>query len=173
MITITTFAIFVHTLSIQFIVYGVESYATYKIQELLKVKCSRYVSKTRSVKRHRTLLLRVLQNFLTTCASRKGNVRIKSMYRSFCICLLRLSSIHTSYICNYTHLPLSKMAGIFKCIFMNEKFCVFIQNSLKFVPKGPIDNKSMMVQVIAWRRTGDNPLSEPMLTQFTDANMRH
>ena len=47
---------------------------------------------------------------------------------------------------------------------------VFIQKSLKFVPKGPIDNKSMLVQVIA---TGDKPLSEPMLTQFTKAYMRH
>ena len=26
---------------------------------------------------------------------------------------------------------------------------------------------------MAWRRTGDKPLSEPMLTQFTDAFMRH
>ena len=30
---------------------------------------------------------------------------------------------------------------IFKCIFMNEKFCILIKISLEFVPKGPIDNK--------------------------------
>ena len=30
---------------------------------------------------------------------------------------------------------------IFRCIFMNEKYCILIQNSLKFVPKGPNDNK--------------------------------
>ena len=29
---------------------------------------------------------------------------------------------------------------IFKCIFLNEKFCIFIRISLKFAPKGPIDN---------------------------------
>ena len=34
---------------------------------------------------------------------------------------------------------------IFKCIFLNEKFFVSIQISLKFVPKGPIDNKSVFV----------------------------
>ena len=34
---------------------------------------------------------------------------------------------------------------------------------LKFVPKGLIDNKPVLVQVMAWRRTGDKPLSEPML----------
>ena len=34
-------------------------------------------------------------------------------------------------------------ANIFKHIFMNEKFCILIQISLKFVPKGLIDNKSV------------------------------
>ena len=36
-----------------------------------------------------------------------------------------------------------------------------------FVPKGPIDNKSALVQVMACHRIGDKPLPEPMLTQFT------
>ena len=48
-----------------------------------------------------------------------------------------------------------------------------IKISLKFIPKGPIDNKSSFVEVMAWRRTGDKPLTEPMLTQFTDAYLRH
>ena len=63
--------------------------------------------------------------------------------------------------------------NIFKCIFMNEKLRILIQISLKFVPKGPIDNMSALVQVMAWRRRGDNPLPEPMLTLFTDTYMRH
>ena len=62
---------------------------------------------------------------------------------------------------------------IFRCIFVNEKFCILIKISLKFVPKGPIGNKPALVRVMAWRRPGDKPLSEPMLTQFTDAYMRH
>ena len=42
--------------------------------------------------------------------------------------------------------PLDQMAAnladdISKCIFVNEKFCILIKTSLKFVPKGPIDNK--------------------------------
>ena len=32
----------------------------------------------------------------------------------------------------------------------------------------PIDNKAILVQVMACRWTGDKPLSEPMLTQFID-----
>ena len=72
-----------------------------------------------------------------------------------------------------THLSLHKMANIFKCTFMNEKFCISISISLKFVPKGPVDNKTVLVQIMACCKTGDKPLSEPMLTQFTDAYMRH
>ena len=56
---------------------------------------------------------------------------------------------------------------------MNENICILIQISLKFVPKGLIDKKAALVQVMAWHLTGDKPLSEPMLTQFTDAYMRH
>ena len=41
--------------------------------------------------------------------------------------------------------------------------------SLKFIPKGLIDKKATLVQVMAWRRTGDKPLPELMLIQFTDA----
>ena len=82
------------------------------------------------------------------------------------------------YILHLNHLPLNTMAAIladdiFKWIFMNEKFCILISISLKFVPKGPIENKSALVQVMVWRRIGDKPLPEPKLTQITDAYMRH
>ena len=45
--------------------------------------------------------------------------------------------------------------------------------SLKFVFKDLIYMKSALVQVTAWHRTRDKPLPEPMLTQSTDASMRH
>ena len=77
-----------------------------------------------------------------------------------------------------THLPLDKMAAIladdiFNCIFLNENDRIPIQISLKYVPRSPMDNKSALVQVMAWHRTGDIPLPEPMMTQFIDAYMRH
>ena len=62
---------------------------------------------------------------------------------------------------------------IFNSISLNENVWISIKTSLKFAPKGPIDNKQALAQVMAWRRTGDKPLSEPMLTRFTDAYMRH
>ena len=62
---------------------------------------------------------------------------------------------------------------IFNCIFLNENVRILIQISLKLVPRSPTDNKPSLVQVMAWRWTGDKPLPEPMITQFTDAYMRH
>ena len=59
--------------------------------------------------------------------------------------------------------------NIFWRIFLNENVKSWIQISLKCVPNGPIDNEPAFVQAMAWRRTGDKPLLEPMLTQFTDA----
>ena len=50
----------------------------------------------------------------------------------------------------------------FKCIFLNENVWIQIEISLTFVPKGPINNILALVQIMAWRRPGDKPLSEPM-----------
>ena len=46
---------------------------------------------------------------------------------------------------------------------MIKKICISIKISLKFFPKGPVDNNPALVQIRAWRRPGDRPLSEPML----------
>ena len=56
----------------------------------------------------------------------------------------------------------------FKYISLNENDKIPIQISLEFILRSPINNKPALVQVMAWRRTGGKPLSEPMLTQFTD-----
>ena len=50
-----------------------------------------------------------------------------------------------------------------KCIFFNENGYIFIKFSLKYVRKGPIDNNPALFQIMAWRRPGDKPLSEPMM----------
>ena len=52
---------------------------------------------------------------------------------------------------------------IFKCIFLNENMLISIKISLKFVPKGPINIIPALVQIMAWRRSGDKPLSGPMM----------
>ena len=64
-------------------------------------------------------------------------------------------------------------ANIFKRIFLNENGRISIQFSLKFVRKGPIDNKSALVQIMACSLFDAKLLPEPMLTQLTDAYMQH
>ena len=60
-----------------------------------------------------------------------------------------------------THPPMDKMAAIlaaediFKCIFLNENVRISIEISRNFVPKGSINNIPALVQIMAWRRTGD------------------
>ena len=81
-------------------------------------------------------------------------------------------------LCLLTHLPLDKKAVIladdnFKCIFLNENDRILIQIALKFVPRSPIEDMPALVQVMDWCSTGDKPLTELMLTQFTDVYMQH
>ena len=52
---------------------------------------------------------------------------------------------------------------IFKCIFLNENAWISLEISLKFVPKVRINNIPALVQIMAWRRPGNKPLSEPMM----------
>ena len=54
----------------------------------------------------------------------------------------------------------------FKRIFLNENVIISIQISLKFVPKGPINNIPALVQITAWRRAGDKSLSEAMMVSL-------
>ena len=55
---------------------------------------------------------------------------------------------------------------ILKCIFLNKNVWIQIKISLKFVPKCPIINIPALFQIMAWRRPGDEPLSEPMMVRL-------
>ena len=63
---------------------------------------------------------------------------------------------------NARHFP----DDIFKCIFLNENVSIVIKFSVKFVAKGPINNIAALVQIMAWCRPGDKPLSEPMMVSL-------
>ena len=56
--------------------------------------------------------------------------------------------------------------------FLEWKY-ISITISMKFVPKGSINDIQALVQIMAWRRPGDKPLSEPMVAWVTDAYMHH
>ena len=53
--------------------------------------------------------------------------------------------------------------GIFKHIFLNENFKISIEISLKFIPIGPINNVSALVQIMTRHWPGNKPSSEPMM----------
>ena len=54
----------------------------------------------------------------------------------------------------------------FKHISLNENVWVSIKISLKFVPKGPINDIPALVQIMSWRRPGDKPLFETMMVRL-------
>ena len=65
-----------------------------------------------------------------------------------------------------THSGRDKMAAI-----SGPHFQIHI--TLKFVPMCPINNIAALVQIMAGRRSGDKPLSEPVMIKFTDSYMLH
>ena len=54
----------------------------------------------------------------------------------------------------------------FQVHFLEWKCLNPVKISLKFVPKGRINNIPALVQIMAWRRPGDKPLSEPMMVSL-------
>ena len=55
---------------------------------------------------------------------------------------------------------------IFTCIFLNEDIWISLKISLKFVPEVRINNIPALVQIMAWRRSGDKPLSGTMMVSL-------
>ena len=60
----------------------------------------------------------------------------------------------------------------FQIHFHERNISCFHWNCTQVFPGGPINNLSL-VQVMAWRRTGDTPLPEPMMIHCTDACIHH
>ena len=76
---------------------------------------------------------------------------------------------HSLYLngCTLTHSGETKWTpfrdDLSKCIFWNENVWILINISLKFVPKGEINIIPALVQIMYWCRSGDKPLSDPMM----------
>ena len=74
-----------------------------------------------------------------------------------------------------THFSLGKMATVsqttiyFEIHVLELEVCILNRNSVRFVPKNPIDNKSALILVMVWHQTGGKISSGPMLTRFIDA----
>ena len=55
---------------------------------------------------------------------------------------------------------------IFNCIFLNENIRISLEISLKFAPRRLMNNIPALVQIMGWCRSGDKPLSEPMVVSL-------
>ena len=62
---------------------------------------------------------------------------------------------------------------IFNSVVLSENCSILIQISLKYVPKGPINNKLAWVRIMHWSRSEDKPLSQPRIAWFGDEYVRH
>ena len=71
-----------------------------------------------------------------------------------------------------THWGLTKITNNLKknieCIFIQECVCLLNKISLKYVSKVSVDNKSWLVQLMAWCRIGVKSLPEQMAIKFED-----
>ena len=56
--------------------------------------------------------------------------------------------------------------NIFKCIFLNKNVRISLTISLKFIPEVRINNIPALVQIMAWRRSGDKSLTKPMMVSL-------
>ena len=68
-----------------------------------------------------------------------------------------------------THWDRDKATAILLAIFSNEFFIelwISLKISLTFVPKVRFNNVVALVQIMAWRRPGDKPLSDPMMVRL-------
>ena len=102
------------------------------------------------------------------------------MYQCVPICLRenqRQSNIYSTDTCQTVNRLRLRQNGqhfaddIFKCIFLNEDIWILINVSLKFVPKGQINNIPALVQLMAWHCLDTKPLSVTIVAYFTDAYM--
>ena len=71
--------------------------------------------------------------------------------------LKNMGSSHIEAVTKW--LPFSRH---FQTHFVEWNYYILVKISLKYAPQGPIDTIPSLVQIMAWRRAGDKPLSKPM-----------
>ena len=107
------------------------------------------------------------QSVLSNSDLRNQCVLNRTVRKWFLGRIFAFHSSHVAMVCAaLTHWGWEQIDDIFKCIFLNENVWISIKISSKFVPKGSINNIPALVQIMAWCRPGDKPLSEPMMVNL-------
>ena len=112
------------------------------------------------------VLLRMIEGNRFLTASKIRTVLTRRIWRHITVCAVSL--VVAGY--HLTHWGWDEMNNISQTTFQtnvfNENVWISIKISLTFVPKGPINNIPALVQMMAWRRSGDKRLSEPMMVSL-------
>ena len=90
---------------------------------------------------------------------------------NFISCRSVIGAYPLSMHCGPVHMTVILQTAFCRCILLDENL-VFKWNSLTYVPWGLINNNTTLVQIMTWRRTGDEPLFDPMMVRFTAAYIR-
>ena len=93
-----------------------------------------------------------------------SNIRRKYLYQNHIEENIVLQNEHFAYWGRNKKTPFRRRH--FQVHFLEWFFLIPIKISPKFVPDGPINNIPALVQIMAWRRPGAKPLSEPMMVTF-------
>ena len=101
--------------------------------------------------------LALKRNFF--CAIRTNSQRQQEMFYLILHCRFSSYSINTLKARQNGR----RFADIFTCVFLNENVVISLKFSPKFVPEVWINSIQALVQIMAWHRLGDKPLSEPMM----------
>ena len=95
-------------------------------------------------------------HLIFVCITLRWNVQFQSLLLLYVVCLCQINTLRPRQ--NGRHFPNDS----FKWILFIENASISIKMSLMFVSKGLINNIPALVQIMAWRRAGNKPLSEPM-----------
>ena len=77
--------------------------------------------------------------------------------------------LNTAILCSLTHWGRDEMDDILQTTFSNvfsSMKMFLIKISLKFVPKGPINNIPALIQIMAWHWPGIKPLPETVMVRL-------
>ena len=105
-------------------------------------------------------------SWFLSAATSVGTVMNKFVCRIFMVPIIEALNWFTKILTppgqNGRHFP----DDIFKCVYWNENVLISIKIFTEVYSHGPISITPALVQIMAWRRPGEKPLSEPMLVSL-------
>ena len=93
------------------------------------------------------------------------NILIGAPLKPSIHCLIMIQCVWKTHECAIWHIETETKLPPFRRRRFQTHFLewISIKITLKFVPNGPIDEMTALLQIMAWHSIGDKPLSEPIM----------